>query len=264
MSGKPTPKKPSDFKVSYTYKQHTWTPTYKGIDFLTPVGTICTVFEEGIVEYVGVDGVDTAQGQANMVRIKAKSGLWDYVHIEKGLVSKGRKVKVGDAVFVSGQTGWVSGPLTHVGLLVDGKYVDPQPYINKLNIKELIMDEEVKKAFADIKKSLNTLNARSIVTKDLTEQIFYFQRGQSEVIEFNKLLIQTTYKPEKKNNRIMVRYSEDDGNTWQPWLEDGTGSAPVTHVIIKGKYLQFVRGINYGDWMRSTTNGKIWTEWKEI
>ena len=51
--------------------------------------------------------------------------LTTYSHMSERLVSEGDSVRQGQIIGRSGATGWATGPHLHLGVQVNGEYVDP-------------------------------------------------------------------------------------------------------------------------------------------
>lgn len=71
-------------------------------------------------------------GYGYCVIIDHGGGVWTlYGHIRKGglRVSAGDKVNRGDVVAESGSTGNSTGPHLHFEVRIDGKIVNPMPYL---------------------------------------------------------------------------------------------------------------------------------------
>ena len=83
---------------------------HKGIDYALPLGTPVLAATDGIVERAGVDNT----GYGNMVLIRH---LWNdgtvYAHLRNWSVQVGQKVKAGEIIGYSGNTGNSTGPHLH-------------------------------------------------------------------------------------------------------------------------------------------------------
>ncbi len=99
---------------------------HKGVDWATPVGT--TVFAScgGTVVKAG-----WGSGYGYVVYINHEDGRQTrYGHLSKVLVKVGQKVKQGEKIALSGNTGVTTGPHVHFEILINGKQVDPLKYLN--------------------------------------------------------------------------------------------------------------------------------------
>lgn len=117
---------------------------HTGTDFKAPVGTVVPAAFDGVVTYVGDDGLG-----GMTVDITNKDGLTArYGHLSKYLVSYGDHVSALDIIALSGNTGRSTGPHIHFELRYDrlwngGAWVDPrrigavEPY--KVNNREKTM-----------------------------------------------------------------------------------------------------------------------------
>mgnify|MGYP000943110062 FL=1 len=83
---------------------------HKGIDYALPVGTPVLAAADGIVEKAGVDST----GYGNVIIIRH---LWNdgtvYAHLRNWSVQVGQKVKAGEIIGYSGNTGNSTGPHLH-------------------------------------------------------------------------------------------------------------------------------------------------------
>ena len=83
---------------------------HKGIDYALPLGTPVLAAADGIVERAGVDNT----GYGNMILIRH---LWNdgtvYAHLRNWSVQVGQKVKAGEIIGYSGNTGNSTGPHLH-------------------------------------------------------------------------------------------------------------------------------------------------------
>lgn len=94
---------------------------HAGTDYGVPTGTPVRAAQDGVVESVTRKG---AGGLA--VKIKHSNGYTSvYMHLSKFKVKKGQKVKKGDIIALSGNTGRSTGPHLHFGLYKKGEAIDP-------------------------------------------------------------------------------------------------------------------------------------------
>ncbi|MBF0547178.1 MAG: peptidoglycan DD-metalloendopeptidase family protein [Candidatus Riflebacteria bacterium] len=94
-----------------------------GIDLPTPNGTKLNALGDGVVEDVGFEAAG-----GNYVLIKYDNGLESfYCHLQRGTVTKGQRVNMGQQVALSDTTGsHVTGPHLHMGIKKNGAYVNPR------------------------------------------------------------------------------------------------------------------------------------------
>lgn len=99
---------------------------HNGIDLAVPVGTPIKSPMPGIV-----DAITSGGDGGNQVIVKHDNGFkTGYAHLSKQLVKKGDKVKQGDVIGLSGNTGKSTGPHLHFTLTDPfGAKVDPQKVI---------------------------------------------------------------------------------------------------------------------------------------
>lgn len=102
---------------------------HEGIDIEAPVGTPVHVSGDGVVTYAGRRG-----GYGNVVEVDNGFGYETlYAHLSKFLVKPGEKVKRGQVIALSGDTGLSTGPHLHYGVMKDGVFVNPADYFFKGN-----------------------------------------------------------------------------------------------------------------------------------
>lgn len=98
---------------------------HKGVDWAIPTGTPVYASCGGTVAKAG-----WGSGYGYVVYINHEDGKQTrYGHCSKVLVTAGQKVKQGDKIALSGNTGVSTGPHLHFEILVNGKQVDPFTYI---------------------------------------------------------------------------------------------------------------------------------------
>jgi murein DD-endopeptidase MepM/ murein hydrolase activator NlpD len=98
---------------------------HAGLDVAVPSGTPVRAAQEGIVVFAGYNG---AYGK--VVKLDHEHGLSTlYAHNSRLVVHVGQKVKVGQVICLSGNTGRSTGPHVHFEVHKDGWPVDPLPYL---------------------------------------------------------------------------------------------------------------------------------------
>ena len=104
---------------------------HTGIDIANPEGKIgddITPFMEGVVTYAG----QTATGYGKHVIIDHGNKVTSlYGHLDKVLVYKGQRVKIGDVIGKEGSTGWSTGPHLHFQINVFGIPVNPRTFVGE-------------------------------------------------------------------------------------------------------------------------------------
>lgn len=115
----------TDLISGFGYRHHPILHVRKlhtGLDFRAPVGTPIYATADGTVGHAGRKGngygihIDLSHGYGYQTK---------YAHLSKVLVKEGQKVKRGDVIGLSGNTGLSKGPHLHYEVLKDGKKIDP-------------------------------------------------------------------------------------------------------------------------------------------
>jgi murein DD-endopeptidase MepM/ murein hydrolase activator NlpD len=97
---------------------------HEGLDIVANAGTSVHATGDGVVSYVGREG-----GYGNVVEIDHGFGYTTlYGHLLKPLVPVGQKVKRGQVIALSGNTGLSTGPHLHYEVRKNGVHVDPSEY----------------------------------------------------------------------------------------------------------------------------------------
>ena len=95
---------------------------HKGLDIAFPTGTHVLACEAGKVELAGWN-----DGLGKCIIISHGGGLKTvYGHLSRINVTKGQAVVRGQFIGEVGSTGKSTGPHLHLGVMVNGSYVDPQ------------------------------------------------------------------------------------------------------------------------------------------
>ncbi|MBP2167046.1 murein DD-endopeptidase [Erwinia toletana] len=94
---------------------------HKGVDFAIPVGTPVLAVGDGEVVVAKRSG-----GAGNYVAIRhGRQYMTRYMHLKKLLVKPGEKVKRGDRIALSGNTGRSTGPHLHYEIWINNQAVNP-------------------------------------------------------------------------------------------------------------------------------------------
>lgn len=98
---------------------------HKGIDLAAPAGTPIYATADGVVSRANAFST-----YGNFVSIEHGGRIQTrYAHMSRIAVAEGAKVKKGDIIGYVGSTGRSTGPHLHYEVRVDGKSVNPVPYM---------------------------------------------------------------------------------------------------------------------------------------
>lgn len=102
-----------------SYRNHT------GMDIGAPLGSYAIAANDGIVTKSTY-----SNSYGNMVMIDHGGGVVTlYAHGSELIAQVGDVVKRGDAIMKVGSTGWSTGPHLHFEIRINGKAIDPYPYL---------------------------------------------------------------------------------------------------------------------------------------
>ena len=98
---------------------------HAGIDLAAPLGTPIYATADAIVQRS-----EWANGYGNLVELSHGRGIQTrYGHLSKSLVKAGQRVKRGDLIALMGSTGRSTGSHLHYEVRIDGKAVNPIPFM---------------------------------------------------------------------------------------------------------------------------------------
>lgn len=98
---------------------------HNGMDFQVPIGTPVRATADGVVA-----SAERRAGYGLCVVIDHAFGYSSlFGHLSKVLVQPGQKVKRGEVIALSGNSGRSTGPHLHYSLFYGEKTVDPEPYV---------------------------------------------------------------------------------------------------------------------------------------
>ena len=113
----------SGFSMRFHPILQTWR-AHLGVDYAAATGTLARAVADGVVSFSGVQN-----GYGNVVFVQHSAGQTTvYAHLSKLLVQAGEKIRQGQAIGLTGATGWATGPHLHFEFRVNGVFQDPQRF----------------------------------------------------------------------------------------------------------------------------------------
>ena len=98
---------------------------HAGIDLAAPLGTPIYATADAIVQRS-----EWVNGYGNLVELNHGRGIQTrYGHLSKSMVKQGQRVKRGDLIALMGSTGRSTGSHLHYEVRIDGKAVNPVPFM---------------------------------------------------------------------------------------------------------------------------------------
>jgi len=114
-------------KLVTKFGEKTQYGTNKGINIAAKQGTKVTAAAAGKVIYADYDATF---GYLVIIKLHDKNIVTSYAHLEDIILTKGAKIKQGDAVGYVGNTGKVNSPQLHFGIREGKKVKDPLQYVS--------------------------------------------------------------------------------------------------------------------------------------
>ena len=101
---------------------------HEGVDFKIDTGTAVLATAEGKVIWVG----SHKDGFGLSLKLQHKADITTfYCHLSRCVVKKGEKVRQGQLIAYSGNTGLSTAPHLHYGVFKNAKSVDPKEFLPK-------------------------------------------------------------------------------------------------------------------------------------
>ena len=112
--------------------------SHSGTDIGMPTGSYIIAANDGIVTTSMY-----SNSYGNMIIINHGGGLSTlYAHGLEILVETGQSVKRGDIIMKAGSTGWSTGPHLHFEVRLNGKCIDPMPFVTKQSTETQTQENE--------------------------------------------------------------------------------------------------------------------------
>ncbi|MFP3988730.1 M23 family metallopeptidase [Streptomyces sp. E11-3] len=115
-----------------------WASKHSGQDFAVPVGTPVESVGTGTVVKAGANGAGDGPAYGNAVVVKHSNGRYSqYAHLSKINVKAGQKVKAGQRIALSGNTGNSSGPHLHFEIRTSANYgssINPVAFLRSVGV----------------------------------------------------------------------------------------------------------------------------------
>ena len=112
---------------------------HPGVDIQCGIGTAVYATADGVV-----DRAERSGGYGNLVEIDHGRGIATrYGHLSKILVVAGQKVKRGQLIALSGSTGRSTGPHLHYEVRIDGRAVNPLPFLQTADYLQAIKNPQL-------------------------------------------------------------------------------------------------------------------------
>lgn len=117
---------PSLRKISSGFG-HRWGRKHEGIDIPAPIGTPVVAVQDGTVKYSD----RKIRGYGKMIVIEHPGKVFSvYAHLNKLMVRSGDKVKRGQMIAHTGNTGRSTGPHLHFEIRIKNEARDPAEYVS--------------------------------------------------------------------------------------------------------------------------------------
>lgn len=192
-----------EFPISSSYEHHLASggerAKYAGVDYGTP---------EGEEVFSPIDGfcsshIDSYGGVYALV----VGGKYLFILLHLQRVTRTGQVQVGDHIGITGNTGWTSGPHTHIEMRINGKNVNPTSYL--LN-KKLIVEAQLREEIQQLKMRIHELetyaakyNQLIVITDTQLQNINRLEDQKKQAFE----TLENAYKENEKLRKQLSKFS---------------------------------------------------------
>jgi len=123
------PVKTADFMSAYGHRRDPFegrTKMHQGIDLAAPIGTPIYATADGVISAAGWN----SGGYGNLIKVDHGKGIETrYAHLSSIAVRPGQRVRRGELIGRMGSTGRSTGSHLHYEVRIDGKAVNPIPFM---------------------------------------------------------------------------------------------------------------------------------------
>lgn len=166
------------------YTRETGRPFHEGLDFDYIYEPLPSTID-GIAKVMPFD----SGGYGNWVKIVKGALEVIYAHLSKHKLKTGQKVRVGQTVGISGNTGFSTGPHLHYEMRRNGRYFNPLPWLKKNNgsakgkggwagnIRRAASRMNVKVSNSDVQDILKLIQTESGGRESIIQQIVDINTG---------------------------------------------------------------------------------------
>lgn len=124
---------------------------HNGIDIAVSENTDALAVRSGVVTYVG-----TSNTYGNLLKFKTEDGFTImYAHLNKPLVRVGEKIKQGQKIAKTGNTGLSTGPHLHYSVWKGSMLIDPMQFVSLKYTKDVELEYAARGAVINEKNKEN-------------------------------------------------------------------------------------------------------------
>lgn len=187
---------------------------HAGIDYPAMRGTKIVAPKAGTFKWIAGDN----GGYGNIVQVITRFGFKHWISHASLREGINRKVKQGELIGRTGNTGWSSGPHAHWEVRWENKDLDPELWL------------WMERKFEAYEKQINTLKKQNAVLTDKNKSL------ETAIAEQNKLVSSLSERPTKDElDKMRVKYEES-----QKDLTEALKNAENAEEVGIRKFLDFL------------------------
>jgi len=203
---------------------------YPGIDLVTieSINQSCYAIESGYM----IPATDSFGGK--YIQLNGTTGAWFYVHLSN-FNGAARYVSEGELIGSCGESGYSFGAHLHLGLMINGRYVDPEPYI-----KQFFSSPIFSSPIIINNPNMNTVIVKSgwgisNVAKEAGMNDWYTENAWQQIAQFNSYSRWEDLQAEFESGSIVgkILIIKANNNTSIPQIDDTKQVKDLTDKITK-------------------------------